>query len=99
MTTDRRVNARQQAARPSPVQLLSSGGVPVGIAVLEDVSAAGVRLAASGPCQAGAQLTLEAQRPHPLAGLHLSFRVTRCDAEPGGGYHVAGTFLRLLTDE
>jgi len=43
-------------------------------------------------------LTLSPSPPHPLAGSRLSFRVTRCQHLPDGGYYLAGPFLRPLTD-
>src|SRR4051812_44855020 len=86
MTIEHRIHPRQPAVRPQPIRLLSARGAQIGTAVPQDVSASGVRLAASCPAQAATLVTLAPDQQHPLAGQHLSFRVTRCEPAPAGGY-------------
>lgn len=68
------------------------------MAVADNVSAGGARLLVGSPRTVGEVLTLEVQRPHPLAGQCLSFRVSRCEALSGGGHVIAGAFLSPLTE-
>ena len=99
MTTERRADPRQRVANPYLVHVLSPDGRLLGIAVPEEVSAGGALLLGSRPWPPGTALALEPQRPHPLAGRPLGFRVTRCEPLPGGGYAVAGVFAPRLDDQ
>jgi len=99
MTTERRAHRRQGAARPCLAFILGPGERPLGLAVPEDVSAGGVRLLASRRFAAGESLALVPQFPHPLEGRAFPFRVARCEALPGGGYSLAGPFLKALARE
>jgi hypothetical protein len=56
-------------------------------------------LVASVALPAGECVLLEPERPHPLAGQLLPFRVTRCQERADGGYLLTGRLDPLLSDE
>src|SRR5262249_36739321 len=97
MTPDRRATPRQPA-RPNLVELLDLSMRVVRTGGLGDVSTQGVRGVVASPHPVGAPLVLAPQTPHSGAGSVFTFRVSRMDRLAGGGYEVAGPFLRPLID-
>ncbi len=98
MSEERGAYHRSGLSQPVPVPLLSAEGEALGLAVLESLSSKHVRLLAPPAAEPGAVLTLAPGPAHPLAGQHLSFRVTRCEALAKGGHRVGGAFVRRLTE-
>ena len=98
MTEERGAYHRSGLSQPVPVLLHSQGGQGLGLAVLESLSSAHVRLLADAAAEAGSLLTLAPGPGHPLAGQRLSFRVVGCEALPRGGHRVRGAFARRLTE-
>jgi hypothetical protein len=98
MTSERRAHT-PLPARSYHLSVYALDGRHLGIAALLEVSAGGAVLLAGRPWPPGELLALEAGRPHPLAGRRLPFRVTRCEAAPGGGHRLAGSFPAALPEE
>jgi hypothetical protein len=90
-------NELRAGVRVEPVRLLNEVGQLLGLAVLNDVSADGLRLVASRLHPVGEVLKMTPEFPHALAGTVFPFRVTTCDPADGGGYDLVGSFLTPLS--
>jgi hypothetical protein len=76
----------------------SPDGQMLTYALLEDVSAAGLRLLTARRCPAGLAV-LAPLPPHPLAGRTFPFLVARTSADGAAPGYVAGPFVPPITDE
>ncbi len=95
MASERRAKPRRKIDTPQPLDLLGPDGCLLGMAVPEDVSAAGICLLVRTAYAIGAVLAVAAARGR--AHGRLAFRVNRCEVFDGG-YLIAGPFLRPIPE-
>jgi len=94
--TERRA-APRYPGRGRLFHVLAPDGTSLAYAVLEDVSALGVRLLAARPCMP-VPAVLVPMPPHALAGRRFPFKIERTSALGGGGASLAGPFDSPITD-
>jgi hypothetical protein len=101
MTDERRADRRYLGVPGrSLMRLVSADGAALlGLAAPKNVSAGGALLVASVALPAGGSVLVGPERPHPLEGRPLAFRVLRCQERAEGGYLLTGAFDPPLSDE
>jgi hypothetical protein len=92
--SERRTAPRRMVSQPEPLRLFSSDGQSQGIAVADDVSAAGIRLLVASGHDVGAALLVE-PGPAESPGARFAFRVAWCE-QLDEGFLVAGPFVPPL---
>ena len=97
--SERRASPRFPLQHPAGCPLYTFAGRLVGVAVIEDVSVAGIRLLISHPRREGEELTVEVGRPPRLPLCRLDLRVNWCQAAPGGGFLLGGRLLAPLAED
>src|SRR5438105_3093387 len=94
---ERRSSPRWPATLPSPCFLHTAGGLPIGGAVLLNLSAGGLALYTSGRLEAGERIGAELMGG-PVALRRLPpLQVVHVQPQPSG-FHVGGQFLHPLTE-
>jgi hypothetical protein len=101
MTEERRADSRYLGVPGRWLMRLVSadGTARLGLATPENVSAGGALLVASVALPAGDSVLVEPERPHPLQGRLLAFRVLGCQERAEGGYLLTGAFDPPLSDQ
>ena len=99
-TGERRRHPRHRAGPGACLfRVASPGGLPLGRATPEDVSAGSALLLSPRLAPPGGAVVLEVLPPHPLAGRRLPFRVLRCEELADGGHLLAGMFDPRLAEQ
>jgi|SRR5947209_11436348 len=96
---ERRAEPRHAPSRTLPCLVHAPDGLALGIALVEDLSGAGVRLLLDRPLRPGDWINVEFVAPATQLRRRLPMRVIHADAAPGGGHLVGGAFLSRLADE
>jgi hypothetical protein len=96
--SDKRSTPRLGLHPPAACYLYATDGSPVGVGVVEDISAAGIRLFVTRQHVAGETLAVEVSRPPLVPFLHLELVVIWSQAAPGG-FLLGGRFLAPLPEE
>ena len=99
MLPERRAHPRYRAGPGACLfRVVSPGGLPLGRAAPEDVSAGGALLLSPRLGPPGEAVVLEVLPPHPLAG-RLGFHVVRWVELADGGHLLAGMFDPRLAEQ
>ena len=99
MLPERRAHRRYRTGPGACLfRVASPGGLPLGRAAPEGVSAGGALLLSPHLLPVGEAVVLEVLLPHPLAGRLLPFRVLRCVELADGGHLLAGLFHPRLAE-